>query len=190
MKPVYAEEYDLGTADGYAAAQRDPGIPDEMVQAIEQEPQPLADINTEFAAELLAPMAGAVFVTIVVVELVKGLGLRNLLAGWDRPRRQTAYRWATAITAGICAFTFGFDRAVLNATGVRLSVLEVAIYGSASISVTAHVLYQWRLIQAAKIRVYRFLQVEERDLHTRSEAVETFDPPFDPPFDPDDAADK
>lgn len=31
-------------------------------------------------------------------------------------------------------------------------------------------LYQWRLVQAIKFRVYRFLRVEEGDLRTDSEA--------------------
>lgn len=185
MQPVYAdtvEEYDLGTDAGFAAAQRDPGIPDEMVAQLAQEPREFADINTELLTEFLAPMLGAVFMTIVVTELVKGLGLRLLLAPWKKERRQTAYRWCTALVAGVAAFTFGFHSSVLNLTGVSISHLETALYGSASIAVTAHVLYQWRLIQAVKVRVYRFLQVDESELRTNSEVNETFD---DAPFDPD-----
>lgn len=182
MQPAYAEEYDLGTDEGFAAAKRDPGIPDEMVAQMEQEPRELADINTELVAEFLAPMLGAVFMTIVVTELVKGLGLRALIAGWAKDRRQTAYRWCTALVAAITAFTFGFHSSVLNLTGVSISWLETALYGSASIAVTAHVLYQWRLVQAVKLKVYRFLQIEPDDpgLLTKSEANEVFD---DAPFD-------
>ena len=95
------QEYDFGAPDYYAQAKADPGIPDEMVAEIEAESKaPIADINVELVGEL-APMFGAVFVTIVVVELVKGLGLRGLLRGWERERRQTAYRWATAIVAAV-----------------------------------------------------------------------------------------
>lgn len=177
MQEAHAEEYDLGTIEGFEAARKDPGIPDEMVQEMLQEPRDLASINTELVTEAVLPMLGAVFVTIVVTELVKGLGLRVLLAGWQKDRRQTAYRWCTAIVAGITAFTFGFHESVLNMTGVSVSVLETAIYGSATIAMTAHVLYKWRLVQVLRLKVYKFLRTDPDDpgLYTSSEVTDDSD---------------
>lgn len=175
-------EYDLGIPEAYAQAMADPGIPDELVAEIEEEPAPLVGLNTELVAEVTPLIASAV-IALVVVELIKGLGLRDLLGNkglfrregkgpliaglrFEEEARATAYRWVLAGASLWASLTFGFSSAILNLTGTRLSVLEAVVYGMGSVSLAAHVLYSWRLTQALKVRVYRFLKVTDADVST------------------------
>lgn len=172
-------EYDLGTEEGMKQAQLDPGIPDELVEEIAQEPRETVAFNPELILET-TPLVAACVMALVVLELLKALGMRDILGSsgfmkregkpplvkgldLERDSKATVYRWALAAASFGTSLSFGFHTAILNLTGYPMSWFETVLYGTASVSLGAHVLYEWKLTQALKKRVYDFFGFENPD---------------------------
>ena len=161
----YLPEYDLGTQGGYEQAKLDPGLPEEMVQEIAAEPAPVVGFNFELVYEL-TPIVGAVLITVAAVELLKGLGLRQLLKrrfSYGEEARTTVYKWVTLLVSFPVSVGWGFREVVLDTTGVQLSWAETFIYGGLLVATGARLFYEWHLAQIAKDKLYKWLGVDEKN---------------------------
>lgn len=152
-------EYDLGQPEQYRAFVRDePGLPDELVQQIAAEPAPVVGFNSQLIWEL-SPVVAAVLVTVCFVEVAKGLGIRKMLKRkfrYSEEDRTIAYKWLTFLMAIPAALSWGFRETALDLMSVQLSWAETIIYGGLVVATGARLVYEWRITQVIKLRVYRF----------------------------------
>lgn len=158
-------EYAAGDAVGMA---NEPGLPDELVAELIEEPAPFFELNTELPAEF-APFAGALLFAIVITETIKGMGLRDFLhkSGRDNHARTTWYRWLLFIVAAVTSQTFGFRRMMLDLMGLNLSYVESIVYGACSVTIAAGFVYNLKLSRILKARIYRLLDVSDDDVKTK-----------------------
>lgn len=151
-------EYDLGLPGEYRAFVRDePGMPDELVQKLAEEPAPVMGFNAQLLWEG-APILAAVLVTVCFVEVAKGLGVRKLLKRkfrYSEEDRTIAYKWLTFVMAVPCSISWGFRETMIDLMSVQLSWLETVLYGGLVVATGARLVYEWRITQVIKLRVYR-----------------------------------
>lgn len=186
-------EYDLGIPEQmHAFATEEPGLPDEMVRELAAEEQPLVGLNLELIYEL-TPLVGMVLVTVAGVELIKGLGFRQLLKkrfAYGEETRTTIYKWLTLLVAMGVSFSWGFRELALDLMSVSLSLGETLIYGGLVVATGARLFYEWKLSQIAKDKLYAILHVRPKNApherHERTESGRYLNPWTDEPETADD----